>query len=123
MNTNTLMLAAAEICKQKKETVMAIQFEDGSGHNFNYQLFGSTDWHFINLGAKWHTDVICENEDVKIAIKEQNTHKFEIAVVRIMNRYNDLNGLHLKMLLRLVRINGKDLLLNELFDGDSSETE
>jgi hypothetical protein len=33
--------------------VTAIQFEDGSGYKFNYQLYGCQDWLFIEVPKGW----------------------------------------------------------------------
>jgi hypothetical protein len=54
MKSHKLLLALVIImgifAKDKKE-VTAIQFEDGSGNKFNYQLDGG-DWQFIDLTDK-----------------------------------------------------------------------
>lgn len=48
MNSMTLIAAIVCIADLTGKEVTAIQFEDGSGHNFNYQIAGS-NWFFINL--------------------------------------------------------------------------
>lgn len=49
MSTATLATAANLISWLKKTDVTGIQFEDGSGQKFNYQLDGNQKWFFIDL--------------------------------------------------------------------------
>jgi hypothetical protein len=52
MNTLRLLQAAAWIAQASKKEVTAIQFEDGSGYKFNFQLEGSSDWKFLDLTGR-----------------------------------------------------------------------
>lgn len=49
MKTANLIIALTIITSTLKKQVLSIQFEDGSGYKFNYQLNDSNKWHFIDL--------------------------------------------------------------------------
>ena len=49
MNTQTLITAAILIAQMVKKPIVSIEFEDGSGVNFNFKVRGSNKWSFINL--------------------------------------------------------------------------
>lgn len=49
MENLNLVLAASAIKSLKGKDVAAIEFEDGSGHCFNYKLKCDTTWSFIRL--------------------------------------------------------------------------
>lgn len=49
ITTARLLEAAILISQMKGKEVTAIQFEDGSGNKFNYQLDSSGIWEFIDL--------------------------------------------------------------------------
>jgi len=52
INTLRLIQAAAIIAQITGSNVTAIQFEDGSGCKFNYQLNGSSTWTYTDLTGK-----------------------------------------------------------------------
>jgi len=49
MNTHKLWQAAQIIEAMYKKTVTMIEFEDGSGHKFNFKIQGVDKKQFINL--------------------------------------------------------------------------
>ena len=51
MKTLNLVFAALLISKLLKTEVTDIQFEDGSGKNFNYKTLRNSDWRYINIEA------------------------------------------------------------------------
>jgi len=52
MNTQTLASAVLLIAHKTGRTVVAIEFEDGSGTKFNYQLRDSKKWYYIDLSPE-----------------------------------------------------------------------
>jgi hypothetical protein len=49
MKSINLILAIQLITNKTMKQVSQIQFEDGSGYNFNYQLVRDNKWYFIDL--------------------------------------------------------------------------
>ena len=45
----TLEEAIRYIEFQKGRKILAIEYEDGSGRNFNVRFFGSNKWNFVKL--------------------------------------------------------------------------
>jgi hypothetical protein len=51
LTTQRLVEAAHLLGLIVKAEVSGIQFEDGSGYKFNYQLDGTTEWKFIDFST------------------------------------------------------------------------
>lgn len=51
-NTAKLLEGAVLIAQLMGKEVTAIQFEDGSGYKFNYQLDNSCEWKFIDMSRQ-----------------------------------------------------------------------
>jgi len=62
--TSALLQGAIFISCLKAAEVTAIQFEDGSGYKFNYQLNNSAEWKFIDLSMYSLIRIYYENNDL-----------------------------------------------------------
>jgi hypothetical protein len=63
-NTINLLKAAIIIAQLNGMEVTAIQFEDGSGLKFNYQLNNSGQWLFIDFGVVKLNNVYYHQMDI-----------------------------------------------------------
>lgn len=112
------MKAAAEITRRTgNKNITGIQFEDGSGDKYNYQIAGHQEWHYLNLGTQWSVQHQADADQIRESIKYKNHKDFKRAVSRYIHAYNDDIGKFHDIIVDHARQEGKDDITNELFNG------
>jgi len=53
--TSANLILAITLLSAKGISVTSIQFEDGSGHKFNYIAFGSNRWQYVDLSKDFES--------------------------------------------------------------------
>lgn len=115
--TGLLMQAANEISKLMDGHVTAIEFEDGSCHNFNYKInYGH--WKFINLGPSWLIDIESYRSELNMAIQTRDKHGFINTILKISKSYGKSFGAHVYHAIEMAKLMGKDDMINEIFIGE-----
>lgn len=112
--TGLLMQAANEISKLMDGNVTAIEFEDGSCHNFNYKInYGR--WKFINLGPSWLIDIESYKSELNVAIQYKDKQAFIDVILKISKSYGKSFGGYVCHAIEMAKLMGKDDMINEIF--------
>lgn len=85
------MQAAREITRQIADLVTGIQFEDGSGHKFNYHT-SDGKWQFIDLGHQWVLARQAERDELNSAISTNDSTKFLDALPKVVATFSKRMG-------------------------------
>lgn len=105
------MQAAREITRQFADNVTGIQFEDGSGHKFNYHT-SEGKWQFIDLGRQWALARETEMNELNDSITAKDTTKFLDIVPKVVTTLSKKLGDCVKAATEL----SSQKILNELFN-------
>ncbi len=113
--TYYLMIAAKQLRDELGEEITGIQFEDGSGHKFNYHTI-SGKWVFRDLGKHFVTHIESKREQFKEAALAKDykslmsiyKHMLEMFSNNLASKFNNLKD--------LAEERGKQSVLNELFE-------
>lgn len=115
---NILMKAIASIKDTAGGVVTAIQFEDGSGYKFNYQLDGG-QWQFINLGQAWYDQKMKNIDNLRKAVTDKDDVNFGPCLSKVLMDYHQgLGGCYFNTALFLAKQQGKDGVINEIFNNE-----
>lgn len=112
--TGNLLAKAAKHITRSYGNVTAIQFEDGSGHKFNYQI-DCGKWEFIDLGAEWLRTINVHIDGYKESIKNNDVQGALYFFRQIVGDFHENMGKDLKHLFELCKQQSNDAVLSELF--------
>lgn len=84
MNRKKAFISAFIVLSQQGYDVIGLQFEDGSGYRFNYQVVSKGSvWHFIDMKADDMTLMVFEAIRDQKEKSEMTTEEMELEILKL----------------------------------------